>query len=71
MQCGMRLVIVVLAVLMVSVVPEEVPPVWTDQFVIEVAGGPAVAKDLAEKHGFTYKSKVSDFFFYLSSLTVI
>ena len=63
MQCGMRLVIVVLAVLMVSVVPEGVPPVFTDQFVVQVDGGPEVAKDLANKHGFTYHAQVSDFFF--------
>lgn len=63
MQCGMRLVIVVLAVLVVSVVPEGVPPVFTDQFVVQVEGGPDVAKDLAKKHGFTYHAQVSDFFF--------
>lgn len=62
MQCGMRLVIVVLAVLVVSVVPEGVPPVFTDQFVVQVEGGPEVAKDLAKKHGFTYHAQVSDFF---------
>lgn len=62
MQCGMRLVIVVLAVLVVSVVPEGVPTVFTDQFVVQVKGGPKVAKDLAKKHGFTYHAQVSDFF---------
>lgn len=61
----MRLVIVVLAVLVVSVVPEGVPPVFTDQFVVQVEGGPEVAKDLAKKHGFTYHAQVSDFFFLL------
>lgn len=66
----MRLVIVVLAVLVVSVVPEGVPPVFTDQFVVQVEGGPEVAKDLAKKHGFTYHAQVSDFFFFFSELFI-
>lgn len=62
MQCGMRLVIVVLlGALVVSAVPTEVPPVYTDQFVVQVNGGPQVAKELARKHGFTYHAKVSNF----------
>lgn len=42
------------------------PEVYTDQFVVRVDGGPDVAKELARKHGFTFTSKVSDFFSTLS-----
>ncbi|EEC13545.1 hypothetical protein IscW_ISCW021103 [Ixodes scapularis] len=29
-------------------------PIYTDQFVVNVDGGPDVARDLASKHGFQY-----------------
>lgn len=34
-------------------------PIYTDQFVVNVDGGPDVARDLASKHGFQYLGQVS------------
>lgn len=38
---------------------------YTDQFVVHVEGGPKVAKELAEKHGFVYLGEIFDNYHHL------
>ncbi|GIY61065.1 hypothetical protein CDAR_311551 [Caerostris darwini] len=42
-------------------VSDDVPEVYTDQFVMQVEGGSEVAKELARKHGFIYLAKAGSY----------
>jgi len=50
-------------------VADDITPVFSNQFVAQVTGGPNAAKELAARHGFVYLGQVS--FFVLLTTTCI
>lgn len=45
---------------------KENSPIYTDQYVVQILGGPKLAKELSEKHDFVYLGQVMLILFFLS-----
>ncbi|XP_076350280.1 proprotein convertase subtilisin/kexin type 4-like isoform X1 [Tachypleus tridentatus] len=57
--------VVCLITVLITVKLLEAKDIYTDQFVIRVEGGPTVAKELANKHGFIYLGEIVDDYYHL------